>query len=155
MPRAEMSLEDRLAAVDQAIDQAEGIDILIDVATALESLHSRVVHRDFNSGNVLLYQGDWCLTDFGISRYAVATTDLATRKCSLTPAYAAPEQWHHGRATGATDVYAFGVVAFQILSGRLPFEGSSATERRCRPRASTFRSAIGRRTACSARGRRA
>jgi hypothetical protein len=97
MPRAEMSLEDRLAAVDQASDQAEGIDILIDVATALESLHSRVVHRDFNSGNVLLYQGDWCLTDFGISRYAVATTDLATRKCSLTPAYAAPEQWHHGR----------------------------------------------------------
>ena len=128
MPRAELSLADRLAAVDQAIDQAEGIDILIDVATALESLHSRVGHRDLNSGNVLLYQRDWCLTDFGISRYADATTDLAKRKCSLTPAYAAPEQWHHGRSRGATDVYAFGVVAFQILSGWLPFEGSSAED---------------------------
>lgn len=139
MPQAELSLQDHLDATGPALDQAEAISILIDVAAALESLHGRVVHRDLKPGNILRYQGHWCLADFGISRYAEATTDPATRKFAKTPLYAAPEQWRDERATGAADVYALGVVAFQMLSGRLPFEGptsrifaSSTSTDRCR-----------------------
>lgn len=128
MPRAEKSLQDYLAAAGPALDQAEAIGVLVDVAAALGSIHGRVVHRDLKPGNILLYQGRWCLADFGISRYAEATTDPATRKFAMTPAYAAPEQWRHDRATGATDVYTFGVVAFQVLSGRLPFGGPSTED---------------------------
>lgn len=128
MPRAEMSLDDRLADVGWVLDQAETIEILTDVATALESLHGRVVHRDLKPGNILRYEGKWCLADFGIARYAEVSTDPATRKYSMTPPYAAPEQWRHERATGATDVYAFGVLAFEMLSSRLPFEGPSTED---------------------------
>jgi serine/threonine-protein kinase len=130
MPRAEMSLEDHLTAVGPMLDPAAAIPVLVDIATALESLHGRVVHRDLKPGNVLLYQGHWCLTDFGISRYADATTDPATRKFAMTPQYAAPEQWRHERATSATDVYAFGVLAFRMLSSQLPFPGPGFEEYR-------------------------
>ncbi|MBA2595035.1 MAG: protein kinase family protein, partial [Chloroflexia bacterium] len=74
MPRAETSLEDYLLAAGSALDQAEAISILTDIATALESLHGKVVHRDLKPGNILRSDGRWCLADFGISRYAEATT---------------------------------------------------------------------------------
>ena len=52
-----------------------------------------------------------------------ATTAPDTRKFAMTPSYAAPEQWRGDRATIATDVYAMGVVAYELLSGQLPFVG--------------------------------
>ena len=87
-----------------------------------------VVHRDIKPENVLLYQGRWCLADFGIARYAAATTAPDTHKFSMTPAYAAPEQWREERATAATDVYAFGVMAFEMLEGHRPFPGPTAPD---------------------------
>ena len=71
----------------------------------------------------MLYQGQWCLADFGIARYSEAMTAPETQKYFFTPAYAAPEQWRHERATPATDVYAFGVAAFELLQGHKPFPG--------------------------------
>jgi len=54
----------------------------------------------------------WCLADFGIARYAEATTAPDTLKFAMSPAYAAPERWLHETATSATDGYALGVMAF-------------------------------------------
>jgi hypothetical protein len=125
MPRAETSLASYLQSNGPLLDQADAISILTDVAMALESLEGKVVRRDLKPGNILRYQSRWCLADFGIARYAEATTAPDTQKYAMTPQYAAPEQWRHERATTSTDVYAFGVVAFEILSGRLPFPGPS------------------------------
>lgn len=123
MPRAETSLADYLANRDAALGLNEILPILTDIATALQEVASKIVHRDLKPGNVLFLNGVWCLADFGIARYADAATASDTRKHSLTPPYAAPEQWRAERATSATDVYAFGLIAYELLAGRLPFSG--------------------------------
>jgi len=104
------------------------VNILIDVVEALAGLESEVVHRDLKPENILLYKGRWCLADFGIARYAEATTSPDTRKRSFTWQYAAPEQWRMERATPATDVYAFGMMAFELLQGHRPFAGPDFRE---------------------------
>jgi serine/threonine protein kinase len=121
MPLAECSLRQRMAAGE--IDAAAGLQVLVDVATALASLDGCVVHRDIKPENILFYDGHWCLADFGISRYAEATTAEDTRKHALSAPYAAPERWRFERATSATDVYSVGVLAYELLAGRLPFPG--------------------------------
>lgn len=100
--------------------------MLRDVATALTDLAARkkpVVHRDLKPANVLLLDRTWCLADFGISRYAEASTAPDTRKHAMSAAYAAPERWRGDRATAAADVYAVGVMAFELLTGARPFLG--------------------------------
>ncbi len=124
MPRADKSLRQHLGDVGGKLAADEAVTVLVDVADALASLETDVVHRDLKPENVLLYNGHWCLADFGIARYAEATTAPDTHKFSMTAAYAAPEQWRGERATNATDIYAFGVMAFELLEGRLPFPGT-------------------------------
>ncbi|WBB66908.1 serine/threonine-protein kinase [Micromonospora sp. WMMD812] len=126
MPRAEKSLREHIESAQGRLSLAEALTILTDIATALSDLHGRVVHRDLKPENVLLLDGHWCLADFGISRYAESSTAPDTRKYSMTPPYAAPEQWRGIRATSATDVYALGVIAYELLSGNWPFEGPEA-----------------------------
>ncbi len=123
MPRAETSLRQHLGEAGEKLATNEAVCILIDVAEALAGLESEVVHRDLKPENILLYQGHWCLADFGIARYAEAATASDTRKYSFTPPYAAPEQWRHEHATPATDVYAFGVTAFELIQNHWPFPG--------------------------------
>jgi len=123
MPRADKSLRQHLNDAGGKVLIDEAVPILLDVAEALASLQQDVVHRDLKPDNVLLYQGHWCLADFGIARYAEATTAQDTHKYSKTAQYAAPEQWRDERATSATDVYAFGVMAFELLQGQRPFIG--------------------------------
>lgn len=128
MPRAEKSLHQHLDDAAGKLTVDEAVTVLTDVAEALASLEGGVVHRDLKPENVLLYEGHWCLADFGIARYAEATTAPDTRKFARTPPYAAPEQWRGERATSATDVYAFGVMAFELLQGTVPFTGPDFRE---------------------------
>ena len=123
MPRADKSLAQHLHQADGPLDLTETLSILSDIATALSDIGTAVVHRDLKPENVLYLKGRWCLADFGIARYAEAVTAADTRKYNLTFPYGAPEQWRHEHATSATDVYAFGVIAFRLLAGKLPFEG--------------------------------
>jgi serine/threonine protein kinase len=123
MPRAEKSLREHLDQSAAPLTVTESVSILSDIATALVDLTGQVVHRDLKPENVLLLDGHWCLADFGISRYAEATTAPDTHKFAWTPPYAAPEQWRHERAASATDIYASGVIAFELLSGHRPFPG--------------------------------
>ena len=124
MPKAERSLADLLASPDEKLSIDNIREILEDIAKALVSMKKGgIVHRDIKPDNILMLDGHWCLADFGISRYADATTAEDTRKFALTPPYAAPERWRSQRATNATDVYSFGVVAYQLCTGKLPFPG--------------------------------
>ncbi len=128
MPRAEKSLRQHLEAVGGKLGFDETITILTDMVQGLAALNAGVVHRDLKPENVLFYKDHWCLTDFGIARYAEATTAPDTHKFSMTPPYAAPEQWRGERATYSTDVYAFGVIAFELLQGKRPFPGPESSD---------------------------
>lgn len=124
MPLAEVSLRDHIEQTGP-LPQTEALQVLVDVATALADLDGKVVHRDLKPENVLRLDGTWCLADFGISRYAEAATDAdETRKHFMTWPYAAPEQWLAEHAAPATDVYAFGIMAFELLEEARPFDGT-------------------------------
>jgi serine/threonine-protein kinase len=125
MPRAKESLRQHLEAAGGRLGFDETITVLTDIVHGLAALNAGVVHRDLKPENVLFYKDHWCLTDFGIARYAEATTAPDTHKFSMTPPYAAPEQWREEHATYATDVYAFGILAFELLHGKRPFSGPS------------------------------
>jgi serine/threonine-protein kinase len=123
MPRADLSLEDYLRSQTGPLSFSEGLEILLQIGTALKELDGKIIHRDLKPANVLYLDGQWCLTDFGISRFTAAATAPHTRKYAWTAAYAAPEQWRFASTSPATDVYSFGVIAYQLFSGRLPFQG--------------------------------
>ena len=118
MPQAEKSLRKHLVQMNNRLIVPDAVPILIHIAEALGAIEGRVVHRDVKPENVLLLDDRWCLADFGIARYAEATTASDTSKYAMTKAYAAPEQWRGERATSATDVYAWGVLAYELLAGR-------------------------------------
>jgi serine/threonine-protein kinase len=123
MPRAEKSLRDHLQKHGQ-LSLNEAVAVLSDVAEALADLKDReIVHRDLKPENILLLGGRWCLADFGIARYAEATTAKRTFKFHATFAYMAPERWNNQRATSASDIYALGVLAYELLEGTPPFTG--------------------------------
>ena len=123
MPKADMSLRDYLVEKGGQLTIDDEVSVLIDVVEALVAIEGRVVHRDIKPENILRLDDRWCLADFGIARYAEATTAPDTMKYSMSRPYAAPEQWRGEKATSATDVYAFGVVAYELLTGRCPFNG--------------------------------
>ena len=126
MPRAQKSLRDYLGEIGGRLSVDFAVRVLVDITEALVAIERRVVHRDIKPDNVLLLNGKWCLADFGIARYAEATTAADTRKYYMTHPYAAPEQWRGEQATSATDVYALGVLAYELLAGKRPFAGPKA-----------------------------
>lgn len=129
MPLASGSLRDRLSN-GAPIHASEAIDILQQIASGLVAMEGQVVHRDLKPENVLLLDGSWAICDFGIARYTEASTATETQKYSMTSPYAAPEQWRLERATSATDVYAFGVIAHEVVGGKRPFAGPGRDEYR-------------------------
>jgi len=111
---------------DQVLPMNELLQLLITVCEAVQAAHAkRIVHRDLKPSNVLVTpQGQVKLLDFGIAK-ALAEEDanvthLAGEASAMTPAYAAPEQFLGAPATPATDVYALGVILYQLLVDRLP-----------------------------------
>ncbi len=105
------------------LEPATAVSIIAQVAEALDVAHQAgVVHRDVKPGNILLADdGRVMVADFGIAK-AVASADLTTTGNVLgTPAYLAPEQVTGTGADSRTDVYALGLVLYELLCGRAPF----------------------------------
>jgi serine/threonine-protein kinase len=103
------------------------------VAQAAEALHAAhvkgIVHRDVKPGNLLVRpNGTLVLTDFGIARSDLVGQLTAAGSVLGTASYISPEQASGAVATPASDVYALGVVAYQCLAGRRPFEGDNPLE---------------------------
>jgi hypothetical protein len=98
------------------------------IASALDHAHAKgILHRDIKPANVLMdSQGRPLLADFGLARSSDATSGLtATGTVMGTPLYMAPEQATGGALDGRADEYALAVVAFELLSGRVPFIADS------------------------------
>jgi len=111
----------------------EAMQILKQMATALDAAHrQKIVHRDVKPANVLIKaDGTLKLTDFGIIKLleVTGTVHPSTPGIIGTPSYMAPEQVDINRKHEigpATDIYALGVVAYQLLTGNLPFFGGPA-----------------------------
>ncbi|MGH3734278.1 MAG: serine/threonine-protein kinase, partial [Micromonosporaceae bacterium] len=107
------------------------MDLTAQAADALQAAHDRgIIHRDVKPGNLLVRpNGKLVLTDFGIARSAL-TGNLTQAGAVLgTASYVSPEQASGSSAiTPASDVYSLGVVAYQCLAGRRPFEGDNPIE---------------------------
>ena len=115
------------------IDPDETRRILRDIAGALHYAHEQgVVHRDVKPDNILIEDesGKPLLTDFGIARSVTSGETLTQIGTTLgTPHYMSPEQASGERdIDGRSDLYSLGVIGYQMLSGRLPFEGDNIRE---------------------------
>ncbi|HLY25910.1 MAG TPA: protein kinase [Aggregatilineales bacterium] len=103
--------------------------ILEQLASALDYAHQQgVIHRDLKPHNILLDRdGNVLLADFGLARLLQQATTALTQSGSVvgTPAYMAPEQWSGDSTDARTDIYALGVVVFEMLTGKLPFNSET------------------------------
>jgi serine/threonine-protein kinase len=107
------------------------MSLIAQAADALQAAHDKgIVHRDVKPANLLVRpNGTLVLTDFGIARREAAASNLTAVGSVLgTASYISPEQASGHGASPLSDVYALGVVAYQCLAGRRPFEGGSPIE---------------------------
>ncbi|HEV7670934.1 MAG TPA: tetratricopeptide repeat protein [Thermoanaerobaculia bacterium] len=142
------TLAERIAAGPMTPEEA--LPIIRQIASALDAAHEAgIVHRDLKPANVVLVPGQATaragknakedsvravVTDFGLARIDTANSSAAEASMTMTaagffigtPAYVAPEQIEGGAVTAATDLYAFGVVMFEMLTAKVPFLGETA-----------------------------
>jgi serine/threonine protein kinase len=118
------------------LDPQTALGICRQIASALDAAHDcGIIHRDLKPGNVMLTSaGRVVITDFGLARIdsAGATLSHPTRIMG-TPAYMAPEQLAGTRATTASDVYALGIVLYEMLTGKRPVDGDSRSAKEIPP----------------------
>ena len=124
------SLADVLA--EGLIDVDRALDILLEVLEALESAHAHgIIHRDLKPANVLLEAGKKAIVvDFGMSKIitgsGLGTTNLTTHNMVFgTPEYMSPEQARGDDLDARCDVYAAGVMLYEMLTGAPPFTGAT------------------------------
>ncbi len=101
----------------------ERLHLFLAVCEAVAYAHRNlVVHRDLKPGNVLVTKdGTVKLVDFGVARLLDGAPSEETQHAAMTPGYAAPEQLSGGQITTATDVYALGMLLFELLTGANPW----------------------------------
>jgi Tfp pilus assembly protein PilF len=117
----------------------DALPIVTQMAAGLDAAHrAGLVHRDFKTGNVMLVPTGAAglravITDFGLARLtrpdsslSPETLTLSTAAVAGTPAYMAPEQLEGATATAATDIYALGLVLYEMVTGGRPYAGESA-----------------------------
>jgi hypothetical protein len=108
----------------------QAVEVIAQACRGLEYAHRHgVVHRDVKPGNLLVSDSDVVkLADFGIARATDQSSITQVGSVLGTAAYLAPEQARGEEAGPRADIYSLGVVTYQLLSGRLPYEASSLSE---------------------------
>jgi len=123
---------------DGPMDVALGIDILRQVCAGLHHAHElQIVHRDLKPENIMLVGGDGggvraVVMDFGLAKERRAEGQLAKLTATGiilgTPEFMSPEQIRGKQLDARSDIYALGIVAFEMFTGKLPFQGRNAQE---------------------------
>lgn len=126
MPLVSGSSLESVMHASAPLPMSEVSRILTELASALDYLHGQgLIHRDVKPSNVLIEEsGRVLLADFGVAYAREAARYTMTGAVLGTPRYMAPEQMLGEEPTAATDVYAMGVLAFEMLAGAPPFQGT-------------------------------
>jgi serine/threonine-protein kinase PpkA len=122
------SLADR---IDHGIPPMQALDLLESMASCLDFVHRKdIVHRDIKPSNILFHaDGTPKLTDFGIAKQIDGDQELTMEGSAFgSPYYLSPEQAEDRLLDGRSDIYGLGIVFYQMLTGRRPYEESSHIE---------------------------
>lgn len=111
-----------------SIPWKEAVHFTVQILQALQHAHEKgIVHRDVKPQNIMLLQdGTIKVTDFGIARFSNNETKTMTNKAIGSVHYIAPEQAKGSVTDGKADIYSVGVMLYEMLTGRLPFDADSA-----------------------------
>ena len=103
----------------------EAVSIAIQVGRGIEAAHHKnIIHRDIKPQNIIIStEGKVKVTDFGIARAATSNTISADVMGSVH--YASPEQARNGFVDGKSDIYSLGIVMYEMVTGRVPFDGDT------------------------------
>ena len=132
LPRIEGTALDAVLRREGRLPIERALAIMLDVCAALSEAHAQgVIHRDLKPGNVLLREGDRAVVvDFGMAKIitggGTGTTALTQRNMVFgTPEYMAPEQARGDELDARCDVYASGIILYELVTGAVPFVGTN------------------------------
>lgn len=120
-------------AAKKTLSNQEAVAIIVPVLSALQHAHdSEIIHRDVKPSNIFLYvEPDGVVTpklfDFGIAKGADSTVHTRTGDALGTPSYMSPEQVRAGELDARSDLWAIGVVLYELITGAVPFSGPTPT----------------------------
>jgi serine/threonine-protein kinase len=124
-----VDLKKAISRAGRGLPTGQAYDIVGQIAEGLEAVHEAgIIHRDLKTPNVMLDgRGVARLMDFGLAKqeHQEGGSATATGHVVGTPEYMSPEQAQGGRLDARCDIYALGVVAFEVFSGRVPFRGET------------------------------
>lgn len=130
IPYLEMELCDNsLEEVPKPMGVEEATSIIYDVAKGLKHAHSEgIIHQDLKPSNILFKDGKAKITDWGLSKLKAGSKSSSIT--AFSPLYAAPEHFSKkfGKRDERTDIYQLGVIFYELVTGKLPFEGEDIHE---------------------------
>ncbi len=116
-----------LARQGRRLPVADTVSVFAALGSAVDYAHSQgMIHRDIKPSNILLTsQGEPVLTDYGIAKIVGVTQHTATGTVMGSAYYMSPEQAQGASVDGRSDLYSLGVILFEVLTGRVPYEGDT------------------------------
>jgi len=118
------TLADRITRSQGGLPDKETIRLFGLIAKGLDYAHIKgIVHRDLKPNNILMDEDDNpYLADFGLAKFTEGKIELTNTMMTGTAAYMAPEIAREGKSTKRADIYALGIILFEMLTGKLPYE---------------------------------